>query len=145
MKEIITVNNIEQKTTISQKTYWLVSTPSGNMSIWDEPVFKQLTIGKSFEVETLVSGKYKTIKIVYKESGQAASNTVPSPSDMIGKSAQAKRKAEMMICAKDIVLSCLFGQKFDNPDVEMAERTKQTKVIWRDLMRTIGEPIQDEE
>jgi hypothetical protein len=146
----ISIKSIEKKQAKTGKTYWIVETSEGKMSIWDSLLAKDIEekcIGKFCDVEIEKTGKYTNLKLVNKVIGSSSFEPANkgTAGEAIGESAKAKRKAEMMTCAKDIV-SLSYDEKEDNTDSienRIAHLTNLTKIVWYDLMRTIGEPVDD--
>lgn len=67
---------------------------------------------------------------------------VQTSGEIIGESAKAKRKAEMMLCATELVKLALKDEVLDGlREQKVAIVVNQAKVVWADLMRQIGEQI----
>lgn len=110
-KSRISIFGIEQKKSQGGKSYWIVDTSDGKMSIWDIGLYeliKEKAVGNLCEVgvETTKSenGKtYKNIKTLEAVLGNAA--VKESKSDNIGESARLRRRTDCLISAKDLVIA----------------------------------------
>lgn len=88
-----------------------------------------------------------TIEFEYEENGQYKNVTkiidiknTPRELDHIGKSAQMKRRAECITCAKDIILFAEQGEELKGTKEEkIANLTKMVKLVANDLLKAIGE------
>lgn len=136
--KILEVNNAISKT---NKPYWQIVTDQGKTSTFDEGLSTELRklIGKTIECEYEQNGVYWNIRLVKRVIENAPSSVSEFVDDRIGLSAKMKRKAEMMAVAKDIVLSSDIANK------ELVSLTNTIKTIWKNLMREIGEPVNDED
>lgn len=67
-------------------------------------------------------------------------SSATTPGEAIGESAKTKRRAEMMTCAKDIVIAAIGDEKIQG---EIPNRisyvASQVKIVWHDLCKQIGE------
>ena len=146
----IVIKSITKKQSQNGKTFWSLETSVGKMSLWDAVLAKDIEekcIGKFCEVEVEKKGQYTNLKLINKVIGDSAIEPANkgTPGEAIGESAKAKRKAEMMTCAQNII-ALSFDKKEDKTDSienRIAHLTNLTKIVWYDLMRTIGEPVDD--
>lgn len=96
--------------------------------------------GDTIEFDFKENGQYLNItKVLSVKKGQTAGSE-------IGESAKVKRKAEMMMCAKDLVLASMKDNPIEGKTSEesIARITGTVKIVWKDLMRTIGEPVDED-
>lgn len=145
----IKIISIEQRKTKTGKIFWNVETSEGKMSVWDTELAKDITIkciGKIVEAEIETNGNFKNLMLIngILPDGSALPE-IKTAGEVIGESAKQKRKAEMMTCAKDIVLSAYKDEKVTvMPEVQAAELANKIKIVWKDLMKTIGEQVDSE-
>lgn len=140
--KIVTIKSITTAATKAGKPMWQLETSDGRTNIFDAQLAKEINeklIGKTVQVQYEQSGQYWNLKFIDKIV--SASPTTPNAiaDDKIGLSAKMKRKCEMMTVAKDIVLASSLV------DRELINITNTVKVIWKTLMREIGEPIEEDE
>ena len=135
----LTIKNIVQKNTQTGKTYWSLDTSEGKMSLWDAELQKKLSPGMVVDAEVEEKNGYHNLRSVNKIISSGSS--VGSCDNSIGESAKMKRRCEMMTCAKDIVLFSIPELKA-TPEATVASNVHKIKLVWSDLMKTIGEPIE---
>lgn len=140
----ITITSITKKSSTSGKTYWQVESSEGKMSVWDKDLAKDIEdklLGKVVDAEYSTDGKYKNLKAVL---GVVTADKITTTGEAIGQSAKMKRRSEMMQVAKDLVLEAF---KDDNKGIDLesdkrlATLIQKVKIVWADLLRTIGDEV----
>lgn len=105
----LSVFKIEPKKTQKGKTYWVVETSEGQMSVWDSGLMELLrtkAVGNMCElgVDSKPVGDKTYYNIVSLEAVVGTGQVQEKKVD-IGESARLRRKTDCMIAAKDLVVA----------------------------------------
>ena len=127
MKQTIKIKEIRDKVGKNEKPYWVVVTPEGGITCFDEKLVKGLreNIGKTAEVDILVSGDYKNLKEFYTFT-DAPIEEEQAISPATDKFANARQE-------KNLCMKVAYGKDLVNGGMTKEDAVKTINYLWENL------------